>query len=192
MDGWDVLGRMKADPELVRTPVVIVSMVDERGKGFALGAADYLVKPVNREALLRALHRAMSARPTNGSATTILAVDDDPMAIDLVRAILEPEGYRVVAALGGDEGVELAQRERPGLIVLDLMMPKVDGFAVVERLRADPDTANIPIVVLTAKSMTPTEKDRLNGYVVELAKKGEFDRASFVAMVRGLCQPLPA
>ena len=104
--------------------------------------------------------------------------------------MLEPAGYAVLKATNGEDGVALAQREQPALVILDLCMPEVDGFAVVERLHTDPATANIPILILTAKTMTPEEKGRLNGRISRLARKGAFDRASFVDLVRGLA-PAP-
>jgi CheY-like chemotaxis protein len=193
LDGWDFLARAKAEPALAGIPVVVVSMLDERGKGFALGAAEYLVKPVSREPLLGTLRRLLPpAEPGEaaGSAPKVLAIDDDPMAIELIRAVLGGEGYTVLAAAGGEEGLALAQRETPALIILDLTMPEVDGFAVVERLRADPRTAAIPVVILTARTMTAEDKARLNGWISYLAEKGEFSRAAFVDLVRRLC-PAP-
>jgi GAF domain-containing protein/DNA-binding response OmpR family regulator len=199
LDGWEVLARAKADPALAGVPVVVVSMLDERGKGFALGAAEYLVKPVGREALLGALRRLLppadaaagpspaQAAGAAGAAPTVLAIDDDPLAVELLRATLGAEGYRVVAAAGGEAGVALARREAPALVILDLLMPEVDGFAVVERLRADPATAAVPIVILTAKTMTAADKARLNGRISFLAAKSAFSRAGFVELVRRLC-----
>jgi len=187
LDGWDFLCLAKSDPALADIPVIIVSMLDERGKGFALGAAEYLVKPVERDQLLSALHRFIRIPGPDGPAK-VLAIDDDPMAVELIEAVLAPEGYRVLKASGGEEGVELARRERPALVILDLMMPEVDGFAVVERLRADPATSAIPIVILTSKTMTPAEKARLNGRISHLAQKGAFDRAAFIELVRGFCR----
>ena len=122
-------------------------------------------------------------------AVSILAVDDDPMALELVDAILSGEGFRVLKASGGEEGLAAARREAPALIILDLLMPQVDGFAVVERLRADPVTATIPIVILTSKNLTADEKARLNGEIACLARKGEFSRTAFAELVRGLLEP---
>jgi signal transduction histidine kinase/CheY-like chemotaxis protein len=187
MDGWDFLASAKADPEIAHIPVVIVSMLDERGKGFALGAADYLVKPVNREALLATLRR-VTIRPGGLERNAqVLAIDDDPMALELIEAVLRPEGYTVLKASSGTEGIDLARQERPGLVILDLLMPEVDGFAVVERLRSDPVTAGIPIVILTSRSMAAEDKQRLNGQINYLARKGEFNRVDFADIVRGLC-----
>src|SRR5262249_46911755 len=157
-----------------------VSMLDERGKGFALGAAEYLVKPVARDDVLAALDRCLHS---HGPVSKVLVVDDDPKARDLIKATLEPEGCTVIAASGGDEGVALATSEDPDLILLDLLMPDVDGFDVVERLRADTTTAEIPIIVLTSKTMEAEDKRRLNGQISYLARKGEFDRRDLVRLV---------
>jgi signal transduction histidine kinase/DNA-binding response OmpR family regulator len=180
LDGWDLLASVKADPEVADIPVIIVSMLDERGKGFALGAADYLVKPVARDDVLAAVERCIRIR---SAERKVLAIDDDPKAIEVMKAMLEDKGYIVFTATGGAEGVALAATEQPAVVLLDLLMPNVDGFAVVERLRADPDTADIPIVVLTAKTMTAADKERLNGQISFLAQKGEFDRDTLVDLV---------
>jgi CheY-like chemotaxis protein len=167
--------------------VVIVSIMEQRGKGFALGAADYLVKPVSRDDLVSALQRvSLMRRPRE--KLTILAIDDDAMALELIDAILSQEGFQVHRASGGDEGIAAARLEMPALIILDLLMPEVDGFMVVERLRADPITATIPIVILTSKHLTPDVKSRLNGQIAYLARKGEFSRAAFVELIRGHLQ----
>ena len=161
-------------------PVIIVSMVDERRKGLALGAADYLVKPVARQDLLEALTR-VTPLPAYGK---VLAIDDDPMALELVRAVLEPVGYAVLTALSGEEGVSLARTELPDVVLLDLVMPEVDGFTVVERLKDDPVTRAIPIVILTSKTLSPEDEKRLRGRIVHLARKAEFDRSALLELIR--------
>jgi signal transduction histidine kinase/CheY-like chemotaxis protein len=188
VDGWDVLARAKADPLLHEIPIVVVSMMDERGRGFALGATDYLLKPIDAPTLLGTLRRVI--RTIGGSGVdpvTLLAVDDDPMALELLRASLEPAGFTVLTAGDGAEGLEMARLAHPDLIILDLMMPELDGFAMVEALRADARTATIPIIVLTSKTMTADEKALLNGRISHLARKGDFNRTEFLALVRGLC-----
>ena len=186
IDGWDLLVRLKEESATREIPVVIVSIVDQRGKGFALGAADYLIKPVSREGLMNVLQRVNLTRRRQREGVTILTIDDDPMAVELVETILTGEGFRVLKAHGGEEGLAVAHREAPALIILDLLMPEVDGFAVVERLHADPATAAIPIVILTSKSLTPDEKERLNGEIAYLAHKSEFSRTAFVELVQRL------
>ena len=184
MDGWDFLVQAKADPDIADIPVIIVSILDERGKGIALGAADYIVKPASRDDLLASLHRlTLPVKAVNGSAK-VLVIDDDQLAIELVEAVLQPEGYRILKATDGEQGILLAQQEVPSLIILDLLMPGVDGFAVVDRLRGNPATAAIPIIILTSKTMSREEKERLNGQISFLAHKAEFNRVAFVESVR--------
>jgi CheY-like chemotaxis protein len=187
VDGWDVLARAKADPAIADIPVVVVSMLDERGKGFALGAADYLVKPVQRDALLEILRRVTEPAKSRNGHARVLAIDADPLALELIQAVLGPEGYEVLKATSGQEGVQLAQRERPGLVILDLLMPGMDGFDVVEALRGDPATEAIPIIILTAKTLETGDVERLNSRVAHLAEKGSFSRAEFVELVRRSC-----
>ena len=180
LDGWELLARLKRDPATSALPVVIVSMLDERGAGFALGAAEYLVKPVDREDLLGALAQ-WTDQP--GDGRTVVAIDDDPRDLELVEAALSPHGWSVLRATSGEEGVELVRRERPSVVLLDLLMPGVDGFEVVERLRADPDLTDVPIVVLTSMDMTPAQRARLNGQITFLARKGTFREAELAGLV---------
>ena len=180
LEGWDVLAALKADPSTVAVPVVVVSIVDERGRGFALGADEYLVKPVSRDDMLSALAR-VRALPEHG---TLLAIDDDPLSVELVRAVLQPAGWTVVTAADGATGIVLARSRKPTAILLDLLMPGIDGLTVVEVLRADPATAKIPIVVLTAKALSPADKERLKGRISYVAQKGDLDQALLVDLVR--------
>jgi signal transduction histidine kinase/DNA-binding response OmpR family regulator len=181
IDGWEVLAQLKADPGTAAIPVVVVSMLDERGRGFALGAAEYLVKPVSKEQLLAALYRA-AAMPER--AHTVVAIDDDPLAIELVRASLEPEGWTVLGAATGQEGLALIRERQPSAVLLDLLMPGMDGFEVVEALRADPDTKSVPVVILTSKSMTQQDKERLQGRITYVARKTEFDLSGLGGLLR--------
>jgi signal transduction histidine kinase/DNA-binding response OmpR family regulator len=181
IDGWEVLAQLKADPLTASIPVIVVSMLDERGRGFALGATEYLVKPVGKEQLLAALYRA-AAMPEQKH--TVVAIDDDPLAIELVRANLETEGWTVLGAANGQEGLALIRKRQPAAVLLDLLMPGMDGFEVVEALRADPDTKSIPVVILTSKSMTREDKERLQGRITYVARKTEFDLTGLAALLR--------
>jgi CheY-like chemotaxis protein len=183
LDGWDLLARLKADAATASCPVVIVSMLDQRGKGFALGASDYLVKPVDRDEMLEALARCI---PGDTVPRSVLVIDDDARDRRLIADTLEPEGYSVLTAESGEEGVEFVRRERPAVVLLDLLMPGLDGFEVVERLRADPTTADVPIVVLTAKDLRPDDRERLAGRISYLAEKGAVGRRELVELVRSL------
>ena len=186
LSGWDVLAQAKADPELAGIPVVIVSMLDERGRGYALGAAEYLIKPVRGEDLLAVL-RPLAHGGIPAGPATVLAVDDDPMALELMETVLCAEGYGVVRATSGEEALRLVHEDPPALIILDLLMPGMDGFAVVEALRADPTTASVPVIILTAKTLETGDAERLNSRVAHLAEKGSFSRAEFVELVRRSC-----
>ncbi len=181
IDGWEVLARLKADPGTAAIPVIVVSMLDERGRGFALGAAEYLVKPVAKDQLLAALYRA-AAMPERKH--TVVAIDDDPLAIELVRASLEPEGWTVLGAATGQEGLALIRERQPSAVLLDLLMPGMDGFEVVEALRAEPDTKSVPVVILTSKSMTQQDKERLQGRIMYVARKTEFDLSGLAGLLR--------
>ncbi|MHB1123968.1 MAG: response regulator [Ramlibacter sp.] len=183
MDGWDLLAMFKRPGSAsAHIPVVIVSIVADAGKGFALGASAVLQKPVSRQELLQALDHAgiTAARPI----AEVLIVDDDPKAVELLATYLEGPSYRVLRARGGKEGIETARRERPDLIVLDLMMPEVSGFDVVERLKDSPETATIPVVVVTAKTLTAQDKAMLNGLVAVVLQKAAFNHGRFVNEVR--------
>src|SRR6476620_2000395 len=181
IDGWEVLAQLKADPRTAAIPVIVVSMLDERGRGSALGAAEYLVKPVGKDQLLAAVYRA-AAMPEQKH--TVVAIDDDPLAIELVRASLEPEGWTVLGAVTGQEGLALIREQQPSAVLLDLLMPGMDGFEVVEALRADPDTKSVPVVILTSKSMTQQDKERLQGRITYVARKTEFDLSGLAGLLR--------
>jgi CheY-like chemotaxis protein len=114
----------------------------------------------------------------------VLTIDDDPMALELASAVLEPAGYTVLTARNGSDGVALACSARPDVVLLDLVMPEVDGFMVVEQLRAHPATSAIPIVVLTSKTLTPEDDRRLRGRIASLARKGELDRHALLELLR--------
>jgi CheY-like chemotaxis protein len=184
LDGWDVLARLKDDPATAEIPVLVSSMLDEKGRGFALGAAEYLVKPIAHGDVLVALRRCTSR--DGEPNTTVVVIDDDPTALALMEAVLEPEGYRILSAGDGEAGIALVREHRPAIVLVDLLMPGVDGFAVIERLRSSPDTEAIPILVLTAKAMTDADRERLRGQIAFLAGKGEFDPAGLVRLVRRL------
>jgi signal transduction histidine kinase/DNA-binding response OmpR family regulator len=183
MDGWQFLARLKSIPKWSEVPVVVVSVVADRSKGFTLGAALVLQKPIGRDALLHGLQR-LGLKPSAEREVTVLVVDDDPNAIELLASQLRQNRYAVLAAHGGRAGIELAQRHRPDLIALDLEMPEVNGFDVVEALKRSPDTARIPIVVVTAQNLTAADRDRLNGHISDIVGKSEFSAERFVGEVQ--------
>jgi PAS domain S-box-containing protein len=184
MDGWEFLTRMKLTPALKHIPVVIISIVSDPAKGFALGAACVLQKPISRHEFYDALVGLGLFPIAPGQPLKILVVDDDPKAVELIAARLLSLASTVLRAYGGREGIDAAKREKPDLIVLDLMMPEISGFDVVSVLQENPDTAAIPILVVTAKTITPEDRHKLNGYVMAIMEKSTFDRDHFIAEVR--------
>ncbi len=169
MDGWSVLSALKSDPDLSDTPVIVLTMVDTRDLGYALGATDYLMKPVDRQrlaAVLRKYSRLRDPQP-------ILVVEDDESTRELLCATLAKDGWGVQSAENGRIALERVAQSRPGLVLLDLMMPEMDGFSFVEEFRRLPATSDVPIVVLTAKDLTPEDRRRLNGHVESIMVKGD-------------------
>ena len=171
VDGWTVLSILKSDPELEDIPVLMMTIVDNRNRGYALGAAEYLTKPIDRDRLVSVLLRYCGGAAASG---TVLIVEDDSDSRTLLRVILEREGWKVLAAENGREGLNLLETGRPGVILLDLMMPEMDGFEFIEHLRERPGGGNIPVVVLTAKDLTAEDRRRLNGSVSRVLQKGTY------------------
>jgi CheY-like chemotaxis protein len=179
MDGWSVLAALKADTSLADIPVVMLTMLDDRNLGYALGAADYLTKPIDRERLVTVLARYRRDLP-------VLVVDDDPNFRELARRTLEREGYTVVEAENGRVALDRLREAMPGVVLLDLMMPEMDGFDFVTAVRADAAWRGLPIVVITAKDLSPDDHERLNGYVARVLQKGALSRDTLLGEVREL------
>jgi two-component system, NtrC family, sensor kinase len=179
MDGWSVLAALKADAALAEIPVLMLTMLDDRNLGYALGAADYLTKPIDRERLVTVLGRHRRDLP-------VLVVDDDPDFRDLARRMLEREGYTVVEAENGRTALDRLRDTVPGVVLLDLMMPEMDGFDFVAAVRADAAWRSVPIVVITAKNLSPKEHERLNGSVARVLQKGALSRETLLGEVRDL------
>jgi len=176
MDGWAVLSALKADTQTADIPVVMLTIMDNKNLGYALGAADYLMKPIDRERLMEALAKFRRDLP-------ILVVDDDAVLRELVRRILEKDGYAVVEAGNGREALERLEEVSPGLILLDLMMPEMDGFELVAELRRHDAWRAIPVLVITAKELTAEDRRRLNGYVERILQKGAATRDALLREV---------
>jgi signal transduction histidine kinase/CheY-like chemotaxis protein len=181
MDGWSVLSQLKADPKTAGIPVVVLTIIDDRNLSFALGASDYLTKPIDRERLIEVLRRVR----TSGGKRSVLIVEDEPGARKLMRRLFEKEGWSVSEAENGRLGLEAVTEHKPGLVLLDLMMPEMDGFEFIENLRQRDDGREIPVVVLTAKDLTEADRQRLRGTVENVMKKGD-QSAEVVREVRRL------
>ncbi len=190
-DGLDVLSSLKGAPETAGVPVVVVSVTDTRELGFSLGAAEWLVKPIRRETFAAAIRRVVASGP--GETRTVLIVDDDPAALEVLGGYLATEGFRVTTATGGRDGIAKALTERPDLLVLDLLMPGVNGFDVVRALRADARGRGIPILVCTAKDVTAEERESLRGSVLAVVAKADGRDALLGELARaGVRPPGPA
>jgi signal transduction histidine kinase/CheY-like chemotaxis protein len=181
-DGWQILQDLKTASDTQDIPVLIVSIVDDRPRGLQMGAADYLVKPVTKEALFAGLARLGTPSPRL-QGMQVLAIDDDPRVLELLGASLEGEGISIVTATNGPEGIHLAQAKRPDLIILDLMMPGMTGFEVIQHLRANPATAGVPIFICTAKTVTTQERELLAKQVEGIVQKGGFLRKDILQMI---------
>ncbi len=184
LDGWEFLTRLKQVPALMRIPVVIISIVADRNRGFALGAAAVMQKPMSRQELSEALVELGLLPLSHSQTLKVLVIDDDPEAVELTAVRILGLASTVLRAYGGREGIAAARQELPDLIVLDLMMPDVNGFDVVEALSDHPDTARIPILVVTAKQITAEDRAKLTGSVTTIMEKTAFSRDRFIAEVR--------
>jgi signal transduction histidine kinase/DNA-binding response OmpR family regulator len=173
-DGWQVLHDLKADPVTRDVPVIVVSVVDSKDLGYRLGAFDYLLKPLDRDAILGALARIRRHRGL------LLVVDDDPSVPDMVRQLLEGEPYEIVAAGDGEQALAAISRAPPNVILLDLLMPRMDGFELLERLKADERLRHIPVVVLTVKDLSATERAHLQQSVLAVIEKRGLDREALI------------
>ena len=184
-DGWAVLAQLKADPETCDIPVVVLTIVDDRGRGYALGAADYLTKPVDWQRLGTILRKYL---PADRSAP-VLVVDDEPECREMLRRYLEKEGFTVTEAADGEAALRSVAVEPPALILLDLMMPGVDGFGFLTEFPRRFPGSRTPVVVLTAKELTAEDFDRLNGRVAKILGKGDLTQLEvLIDQVRRLAQ----
>lgn len=182
MDGWEVLQGLKKNPETKDIPVIIASISEERETGIALGAAGFISKPVSNNQLMSEIHKI--GRPKNRS---IMIVDDNEAVIIQIKAVLESAGYQVYVARGGQEAFDYVSHTIPDGIILDLMMPEIDGFAVLEKVRGTKATGKIPVLILTAKDLTPEDFKKLSANnVQQLVQKGDIDLDSLLFKVKSM------
>jgi CheY-like chemotaxis protein len=182
MDGWAVLTALKADPDLVDIPVIMLTIVDDKTMGYTLGASDYLTKPIDWDRLTAVLRKYRCAHPP----CPVLIVEDEVAMREMLRRMLAREGWAVTEAVNGREALERVTENRPELILLDLMMPEMDGFAFLEALRRQEAWREIRVVVITAKDLTPDDRQRLNGYVERILQKGTYSQEELLHEVRDL------
>lgn len=182
MDGWTVLTRLKADKDLSEIPVVMITIEDRREMGFALGASDYMTKPIEADRLIELLNKYKNGRPTG----PVLVVEDDASTRELIRRTLESAGWKVIEAENGRVGLQRLAQARPQVIILDLMMPEKDGFEFIQDLRKNEAWRDIATIVVTAKDLTEEDRLRLNGYVQKVLQKGEFSLESLSQVIGSL------
>jgi CheY-like chemotaxis protein len=171
---------LKSDPELRDIPVVILSMTDDKPLGYSLGASEFLTKPLEREQLVAVIDKYLP----DTEERTVLVVEDDVTTSEMMVKLLGKDGYSVATAGNGRLALEKLAFEKPGLILLDLMMPEMDGYQFLAEMRKREEWSSIPVVVVTAKSMAAEESLRLNGYVKGVLQKGSFEPKQLLAEVR--------
>jgi CheY-like chemotaxis protein/two-component sensor histidine kinase len=179
MDGWEVLAALQANETTKNIPVIMLTMANEPDIGYSLGATDYLTKPVNWNELSSVLMRHQIA----SDSQAILIVEDDETTRDMLRKSLETNEFKVRTAVNGKEALEKVKQFKPGLILLDLMMPEMDGFEFAEKLRENKEWLDIPVVVITAKDLTKEDHQRLKGNVEAIMQKGSYSRNDLLSEV---------
>jgi CheY-like chemotaxis protein len=188
LDGWSVLAALRQDGELAEIPVIMVTILDEHRRAVALGAAGYLSKPVDRERLRDLVGQFRApARPTK-----VLLVEDDPLQRERMHGWLEGQQWTVQEAANGREALARLQADKPDVILLDLMMPEMDGFAVVAALQKEAGWRDIPIIVITARDLDAKDRERLNSGVRSVLVKETFRPAELVERIRRLVHPKTA
>lgn len=177
MDGWQVLYRLKKIEKTKHIPVVISSIVEDKEFGLSLGAVDYITKPISRKELLERISKIKP--PTK----RVLVVDDNPQDVELIEETLKFEGFEVLKAYNGVEGLKKAREENPDLVLLDLLLPDIDGFDITRLLRADESTRALPIIIFTAKELTPRDKEILNDHIQAIVQKAKFSKEDLKRLI---------
>jgi CheY-like chemotaxis protein/two-component sensor histidine kinase len=181
MDGWSVLSQLKTTPGLAEVPIILLTMLENKDMGFALGAADYLTKPIDAQKLIPVIERHRSAQPTG----SVLVVEDDPASRELVVRMLQKEGIAVLEASNGKEALEALQNgPAPDLIILDLLMAEMDGFEFLREVRPHPQWSRIPVVVVSSLDLNNEAQQVLKGQVEHIFQKGRFAREDLLREVR--------
>ena len=182
LDGWSVLAALRQDAQLQEIPVIMVTILDEHNRGMALGAAGYLTKPIDRERL----HALVSRFHSPNRRARILLVEDDAIQRERVRTWLEPQQWAVKEAANGHEALACLEKEKPDLILLDLMMPEMDGFQLVAALQNEARWRDIPVIVVTSMDLTAADRARLNSGIETVLVKDAFQPTQLVDRIRGL------
>jgi CheY-like chemotaxis protein len=179
-----VLRELKADTDLRSIPVVLVTVLGDREMGYALGAADYLTKPIDPDALLGVLGRFHAG----DGEVPVMVVDDDPMTREMLRRILSKRGWSVTEAADGTDALSVLGKTRPAVVLLDLMMPGMDGFEVLDAMRREATWREIPVVVVTAKDLSTEEVTWLNQRAEKVFQKGAYKRSELVGVIHDMIE----
>lgn len=182
MDGWEVLSQLKADPDLAHIPVIMLTVVEDKDIGYSLGAAEYLNKPISRDQLVDVLRKYRTPHESH----LVMVVEDDPATRDMICRMLLKSGWKVVAAENGKVALKIMEENQPELILLDLMMPEMDGFEFITHLRQHQEWKDIPVIVLTAKDVSSEDRLRLQGCVNNIFQKGAYSRDELLTDLRRL------
>ncbi|MEM9768500.1 MAG: response regulator [Cyanobacteria bacterium P01_D01_bin.71] len=182
LNGWEVLSRLKSDPELADIPVIMVTIEEDQSLGYALGAVDYLLKPVDYDRL----HALLQPYQKSASASCVMVVEDNIDNREMICRQLGQTGWRVLEAENGLQALELLEKEQPGVVLLDLMMPQMNGFEFVRNLRQHPQWHSLPVIVLTAKDLTPSERKWLSGQTQRIYQKGSSSRQLLIDEIHSL------
>jgi CheY-like chemotaxis protein len=177
-----VLSQLKSDPQLAGIPVIMLTIVDDQKLGFSLGAADFLTKPIQWDRLHVILNRLRSKR----GSSTVLVVEDDPSVRELLERNLAKEGWSVRLAEHGRAGLARLQEQLPDVILLDLMMPVMDGFEFLQELRRRPDSRELPVIIITSMELSEQDRRQLSNQVVKIIEKGRTSTEQLLAEVRSL------
>jgi PAS domain S-box-containing protein len=186
MDGWSVLSHLKADPNLADIPVIVISFMGDESRGFALGAADYLTKPVDSKRLGSLLQKYQPPRNEKLAHTVgeILVVEDEEMTCRTLRQLLERDGWQVTEAGNSLAALEQLNQHLPHLILMDLVLPEMDGLELISQIKQHPQWRNIPIIVVTAADLRPEERSQLTGYVEQVLQKGSYQPSELLLDIR--------
>jgi len=179
MDGWEVLTALQNNENTKNIPVIMLTMANEPDIGYSLGATDYLTKPVDWGRLSKILEK----HEIETSSQSILIVEDDEITREMLKKSLETNEFKVSVAKNGKEGLEMVKKAKPALILLDLMMPEMDGFQFAEELRENKDWLDVPVVVITAKDLTSKDHNRLKGNVEAIMQKGSYTKDELLGEV---------
>lgn len=182
MDGWEVLSELKADPKLAHVPVIMLTMTEDKEIGYSLGAAEYLTKPITRSQLIKVLRKYRS----NNASCVVMVVEDDTVTREMMVRMLHKVGWQVIEAENGDVAMQRLQKHQVDLILLDLMMPEMNGFEFIIQLRQNKSYSSIPVVVLTAKDISVEDRIWLNNRVDTVFQKGAYTRDELLVELRQL------